>query len=541
MDFGTCPFWLHQLSYQEMTSEVVIDVRAKEISIALLEDKKLVEYQNEPRSASFSVGNIYIAKVKKLMPGLNACFVDVGFERDAFLHYLDLGSQFNSYAKYLKQVQSDRKKLYPITKASRLPDLKKDGSVATTLTVGQEVMVQIVKEPISTKGPRLTGELSFAGRYLVLMPFCDKVSVSTKIKSGEERARLKQLIQSIKPKNFGVIVRTVAEGKRVAELDTELKVLLQRWDDAITKVQRTQSRPQLVFEETGRAVALLRDLFNPSYENIFVNDEEVYNEVKHYVTLIAPEKAGIVKLYTGNVPIFDNFNVTKQIKSGFGKTVNYKHGAYLIIEHTEAMHVVDVNSGNRVRGANGQEANALDVNLGAADELARQLRLRDMGGIIIVDFIDMNLAEDRQMLYERMCKNMQKDRARHNILPLSKFGLMQITRQRVRPAMDVSVDETCPTCFGRGKIKSSILFTDQLESKIDHLVNKIGVKTFYLHVHPYVAAYINKGLLSLKRKWQIKYGLGVHVISSQKMAFLQYEFYDAKKQFIDMKEEIETK
>ena len=492
-----------------MTSEVVIDVRAKEISIALLEDKKLVEYQNEPRSASFSVGNIYIAKVKKLMPGLNACFVDVGFERDAFLHYLDLGSQFNSYAKYLKQVQSDRKKLYPITKASRLPDLKKDGSVATTLTVGQEVMVQIVKEPISTKGPRLTGELSFAGRYLVLMPFCDKVSVSTKIKSGEERARLKQLIQSIKP--------------------------------AITKVQRTQSRPQLVFEETGRAVALLRDLFNPSYENIFVNDEEVYNEVKHYVTLIAPEKAGIVKLYTGNVPIFDNFNVTKQIKSGFGKTVNYKHGAYLIIEHTEAMHVVDVNSGNRVRGTNGQEANALDVNLGAADELARQLRLRDMGGIIIVDFIDMNVAEDRQMLYERMCKNMQKDRARHNILPLSKFGLMQITRQRVRPAMDVSVDETCPTCFGRGKIKSSILFTDQLESKIDHLVNKIGVKTFYLHVHPYVAAYINKGLLSLKRKWQIKYGLGVHVISSQKMAFLQYEFYDAKKQFIDMKEEIETK
>ncbi len=524
-----------------MTSEVVIDVRAKEISIALLEDKKLVEYQNEPRSASFSVGNIYIAKVKKLMPGLNACFVDVGFERDAFLHYLDLGSQFNSYAKYLKQVGSDRKKLYPISKASRQPDLKKDGSIATTLTSGQEVLVQIVKEPISTKGPRLTGELSFAGRYLVLIPFNDKVSVSTKIKSGEERARLKQLIQSIKPKNFGVIVRTVAEGKRVAELDTELKVLLKRWDDAISKVQKTQSRPQLVFEETSRAVALLRDLFNPSYENIFVNDEEVYQEVKHYVTLIAPEKAGIVKLYTGQVPIFDNFNITKQIKSSFGKTVNYKHGAYLIIEHTEAMHVVDVNSGNRTRAVNGQEANALDVNLGAADELARQLRLRDMGGIIIVDFIDMNLAEDRQMLYERMCKNMQKDRARHNILPLSKFGLMQITRQRVRPAMDVSVEETCPTCFGKGKIKSSILFTDQLESKIDHLVNKIGVKTFYLHVHPYVAAYINKGVISLKRKWQLRYGFGVHVISSQKMAFLQYEFYDAKKQFIDMKEEIETK
>ena len=524
-----------------MTSEVVIDVHEKDISIALLEDKSLVEYQVEPRSASFAVGNIYIAKVKKLMAGLNASFVDVGYERDAFLHYLDLGNQFNSYEKYLKQVQSDRKKLYPFAKASRLPDLKKDGTIATTLQKDQEVLVQIVKEPISTKGPRLTGELSFAGRYLVLVPFNDKVSVSSKIKSGEERARLKQLIQSIKPKNFGVIVRTVAEGKRVAELDTELKVLLKRWEDAITKVQKTTERPQLVFEETSRAVALLRDLFNPTYENIYVNDEQVYQEVKEYVTLIAPEKAGIVKLYKGNVPIFDNFNITKQIKSSFGKTVNYKRGAYLIIEHTEALHVVDVNSGNRTRSENGQEANALDVNLGAADELARQLRLRDMGGIIVVDFIDMNLAEDRQLLYERMCKNMQKDRARHNILPLSKFGLMQITRQRVRPAMDVNVEETCPTCFGKGKIKSSILFTDQLERKIDYLVNKIGVKKFYLHVHPYVAAYINQGVISLKRKWQIKYGLGVHVISSQKMAFLQYEFYDSKKQFIDMQEEQETK
>ena len=524
-----------------MTSEVIIDVQQKEISIALLEDKRLVEYQNEPQSASFSVGNIYIAKVKKLMPGLNASFVDVGFERDAFLHYLDLGNQFNSYQKYLKQVQSDRRRLYPFSKSVRLPDLKKDGSIQNTLNIGDEVLVQIVKEPISTKGPRLTGELSFAGRYLVLMPFGDKVSVSSKIKSGEERARLKQLINSIKPKNCGVIVRTVAEGKRVAELDQELKILFKRREDALVKVQKTQKRPQLIFEETGRAVALIRDLFNPTYENIYVNDENVYKEVKHYVSLIAPEKADIVKLYTGKVPIFDNFNVTKQIKSSFGKTVNYRHGAYLIIEHTEALHVVDVNSGNRSHSDNGQEANALDVNLGAADELARQLRLRDMGGIIVVDFIDMNLAEDRQLLYERMCKNMQNDRARHNILPLSKFGLMQITRQRVRPAMDVNVEENCPTCFGKGKIKSSILFTDQLERKIDRLVNKIGIKTFYLHVHPYVAAFINKGFISLKRKWQMKYGWGVHVIPSQKLAFLQYEFYDSKKQFIDMKEEIETK
>ena len=524
-----------------MTSEVIIDVQPKDISIALLEDKELVEYQNEPRSASFAVGNIYVAKVRKLMPGLNACFVDVGHERDAFLHYLDLGTQFSSYEKYLKQVQSDRKKLYPIQKATHLPDLPKEGSIQNTLKVGQEVMVQVVKEPISTKGPRLTCELSFAGRFMVLIPFNDKVSVSSKIKRGEERSRLKQLVQSMKPKNFGVIVRTVAEGKRAAELDQELKVLLKRWEDAITKVQKTTERPQLVFEEQSRAVALLRDLFNPTYDGIHVNDPEIFNQMKDYVTMIAPEKKDIVKLYNGNVPIFDNFGVTKQLKSGFGKTVNYKHGAYLIIEHTEAMHVVDVNSGTRVKKENGQEANALETNLGAADELARQLRLRDMGGIIVVDFVDMNLAEDRQMLYERMCKNMQKDRARHNILPLSKFGLMQITRQRVRPAMDVNVEEECPTCFGKGKIKSSILFTDQLESKIDRLVNKIGIKRFSLHVHPYVAAFINQGVISLKRRWQMKYGLGIRIVPSQKLAFLQYEFYDSQRQFIDMKEEIETK
>ena len=518
-----------------MTSEIIIDAQPKEISIALLEDKRLVEYQREPRDANFSVGNIYIAKVKKLMPGLNACFVDVGYERDAFLHYLDLGSQFNSFAKYLKQVQSDRKRLFPLQKASKLPILQKDSSIQNILEVGQEVMVQVVKEPISTKGPRLTGEISFAGRYLVLIPFGDKVNVSTKIKSGEERARLKQLIQSIRPKNFGVIVRTVAEGKRVAELDAEMKVLFNRWNEAITKVQKTQESPQLIFEETGRAVGMLRDLFNPTYENIYVNDEEICTAVKSYVSLIAPEKADIVKKYNGKLPIFDNFDVTKQIKSSFGKTINYGHGCYIIVEHTEAMHVVDVNSGNRTK-EKGQEQNALDTNLGAADEIARQLRLRDMGGIIVVDFIDMNLAEDRQMLYERMCKAMQKDRARHNILPLSKFGLMQITRQRVRPVMDVDVAEECPTCFGSGKIRSSLLFTDLLERKIDQLTNKIGINKFYLHVHPYVAAYINEGFISLKRKWQMKYGFGVKVVPSQKLAFMQYEFYDNNRQFIDMKD-----
>ncbi len=530
-----------QIRNEKVTNELVVDVQPKEISIALLEDKNLAELQKEGRTAAFNVGNMYVGKVRKIMPGLNACFVDVGYEKDAFLHFLDLGPQFNSYAKYLKQVTSDRKKLYSISKASVMPDVPKEGSISNILQQGQEVMVQIVKEPISTKGPRLTCELSFAGRYLVLIPFNDKVSVSSKIKSNEERARLKQLLQSIKPRNFGVIVRTVAEGKRVAELNSELQVLLKHWEDSITRVQQASKLPTLVYEETSRTVGMLRDLFNPSFENIYVNDENIFHEVKDYVTLIAPERAHIVKLYTGQLPIFDNFAITKQVKSSFGRIVSYKSGAYLIIEHTEALHVVDVNSGNRSRGLTSQEENALEVNLGAADELARQLRLRDMGGIIVVDFIDMAEAEHRQKLYERMCENMQKDRAKHNILPLSKFGLMQITRQRVRPVLDVAIEENCPTCFGKGSIPPSILFTDTLENKIDCLVNKLHQKKFKLYIHPYIAAYVNQGFISLKRKWQLRYGFGISIIPDQSLAFLQYRFVNAKGEEIDMKEEIEMK
>ena len=511
-----------------MNSEVIIDVQPKEISIALLEDKDLVEYQNEKREASFSVGNIYLGKVRKLMPGLNACFVDVGSERDAFLHYLDLGTQFNSYEKYLKQVRSDMKRLFPMAKASRQPDLPKEGSVQTTLKQGQEILVQVVKEPINTKGPRLTCEISFAGRFMVLMPFQDKVSVSSKIKKSEERTRLKQLVQRIKPKNLGVIVRTSAEGKRVAELDAELKVLLKRWEDTITKAQKATTIPQLAFEETGRAVAMLRDLFDPTYDGIYVNDEEIFQQVKDYVGLIAPDKKDIVKLYTGTVPIFDNFNVTKQLKSSFGRTVNYKRGAYLIIQHTEAMHVVDVNSGNRTRAENGQEANALEVNLGAADELARQLRLRDMGGIVIVDFIDMETQEHKNALFKYMEALLKNDRARHNVLPLTKFGLMQITRQRIRPVTQIDTAETCPMCHGKGKITSSAVIDEQIEERLSYLVTEKHVSTLDLKVSPILGSYLSRGFHSYVRKWKKKYKCRLNLVESTDLGVLQYEFYNEK-------------
>lgn len=521
-----------------MNSELVVDVQPSEISIALLEDKRLVEINHEGREEQFAVGNIYLGKVKKIMPGLNAAFVDVGYEKDAFLHYLDLGSNFNTLYQFTTQILSDRKKVPAIQKVKQLPEIEKNGSINDILKPGQDILVQIAKEPISTKGPRLTAEISIAGRFLVLMPFSDKVSVSQKIKTEEERQRLKQLIQSIKPKGFGVIVRTVAEEKKVAELDNELKILVKRWEEAIAKVQQSKG-VSLILEELGRTVGIIRDLFSPSFKHIHINDQSVYTEVRDYVELIAPERKDIVKLYKEEAPIYDSFGITKQIKSAFGKTVSFKSGAYLIIEHTEALHVVDVNSGNRSKAGNGQEANALDVNMAAADEIARQLRLRDMGGIIVVDFIDMHETENRQKLFDRMREAMSKDRAKHNILPLSKFGLMQMTRQRVRPVMDIDIEETCPTCYGTGHTKPSILFTDQLESKIDYLVNKLNIKDFTLHLHPYVDAFISKGLVSMKLQWKLKYGKGCKVIASQKLGFLQYKFYDKKGIEINLQETIE--
>ena len=528
-----------------MNNELVIDVQASQVSIALLEEKKLVEFHKENRTGAFSVGDIFLANVRKMMPGLNAAFVDVGYDKGAFLHYQDLGPQFNSLSAFTKDLVNNaknNKKLPSISKVQLQKDISKTGAITDVLAQGQEVLVQVSKEPISTKGPRLTSELSIAGRFLVVMPFSDKVYVSQKIKSAEERNRIKQLIKSIKPKNFGVIVRTVAEGKKVAELDGELKTLIRRWDDGLAKVAKKAKPPVLLYEEIGRMVGILRDIFNPSFENIYVNDKVVYDEICDYVKTIAPERIGIVKLYDGELPIFDHFAITKQIKSAFGRTISFKSGAYLIIEHTEAMHVIDVNSGNKSKASNDQETNALEVNLAAADEIARQLRLRNMGGIIVVDFIDMTNAENRQLLYERMKENMLPDRAKHNILQVSKFGLMQITRQRVRPEVYIDTEEVCPTCYGKGVSQPSILFVDSLENKIDYLVNVLKIKKFKLMIHPYVAAFINQGFpfCSLKWKWKRKYGFGFSIIPSQELAFLQYRFIDSSGSEIDLKEEVET-
>ena len=509
---------------KDVVRDLIIDANSQGISLALLENKELVELNKEKSNFEFSVGNIYLGKVKKVMPGLNAAFVDIGYEKDAFLHYLDLGPQFNSLNRYLK-LYSDKKGRFPrVEKFKRLPDINKDGKIVDVLEAGQKVMVQIVKEPISTKGPRLSSEISIAGRNIVLIPFSEKVSISSKIESEEEKNRLKRLLLSIKPMNYGLIVRTVAQDKMVATFDSELRGLVRKFESAFQNIHEVQP-PKLLVSELNRTTAILRDVMNVSFSSIVVNDDLMYREIRDYISTIAPEKAKIVKLYSGSTPIFEKFNIEKKIKSLFGKTVSFKSGAYLIIDHTEALHVIDVNSGNRSRNARDQASNALDTNMAAADEIARQLRLRDMGGIIVVDFIDMGKQEHRQLLYDRMKEVMSHDPTKHNILPLSKFGLMQITRQRVRPEMDIDVTEKCPTCLGTGKIGPSLLFLEELRSHIENKIDEFKLRKLEIQVHPFVAAFMNQGWNSTRKQWTKDLNCKISVKGMASFQFLQFGLY----------------
>ena len=508
-----------------VTRDLVINSHASEVDIALLEDNTLVELHREKTNNQFAVGDVYLGRVKKILPGLNAAFVDVGYPKEAFLHYLDLGLQASSLIKYKKQVDANDD--VSMDKFKLEGDLPKNGKISDWLAVGDLLPVQIAKEPIHTKGPRITAEISFPGRYLVLVPFSNRISVSQKIRSSEERNRLRRLMQSIKPANYGVIIRTVAEGKKVAELDADLRSLIAKWEQCTIEMKKMTAYGRMVSEMDQTSV-MLRDLLNESFNNIHVNDEKLYEEIQKNIQTFAPQKVDIVQLYKGKEPIFDYFNVTKQIKGFFGKIVTIRNGVYLVIEHTEAMHVIDVNSGHRVNKENSQEDNAFQVNIEAAKEIARQLRLRDMGGIIIVDFIDMHEAKHRKDLFDALVEAMSHDRAKHTILPPTQFGLIQITRQRVRPETEVQVQEKCPVCAGEGKIRPAILFIDEIENHLKYLMVDQNENHLTLQVHPFIYSYLSiDGLFSIRRKWMKKYGKKFKVQSMPEFHMLQYNFQNA--------------
>ena len=508
-----------------MSNELVINSTQDGCRIALLRDKGLVEFHHEVDSNKFTVGDIYLGTVRKVVPGLNAAFIDIGYEKDAFLHYLDLGPQIKSLNKFTQGIRNKKIDTHLLGKVKREPDIDKFGKINQVLNRNQQILVQVVKEPISTKGPRLSCELSVAGRYLILVPFSNVINISKKISNKNERKRLSRLVSSIKPENFGVIIRTVAEGKEVAELDRDLRNSVKSWEDGVKKLRDAKPREKII-GEINRASALLRDVLNESFDSIVTDDKEIFDEVKTYIKTIAPDKEKIVRLYNGKPKIFESLGIEKQLKSLFGQSVSVPGGGYLIIEHTEALHVVDVNSGNKSNSESDQEATALSVNLKSAEEVARQLRLRDMGGIIVVDFIDMRKADNKKAVYQRMKDVMKSDRAKHTILPLTKFGLMQITRQRVRPELNIATTEICPTCGGSGKIAPSLLVTDQIEQHIDHLLVKQNEKELTIAMHPFVHAYFTKGVYSRQMQWFIKYKKWVNLEVDSSLGLVDYHFHN---------------
>ncbi len=514
-----------------MNSELIIDSSANEVHIALVEEKRLVELNTEKKENNFSVGDIYLGRVKKLMPSLNAAFVDIGYEKDAFLHYLDLGAQVQSMIKFMKNTQGGRQPEALLNNFELEADIHKAGKIGQVLAPNMNIMVQIAKEPISSKGPRITSEISFAGRYIVLVPFSDIVSVSQKIKSSAERLRLKRLATSIKPRNFGIIVRTVAEGKKVADLDRDVQDLAAKWNTLYEQLKSSQP-PAKLLGEIDRTSTILRDLLSPDFNAVHVNDVRVAEEIKSYIRGIAPDQVDIVKMYKGKMPIFEHFAIDKQIKSLFGKTVNMPGGSYLIIEHTEAMHVIDVNSGGRNKGAvDSQESNALQTNLMAAKEISRQLRMRDMGGIIVIDFIDMKNTLHRKQLFDTLRDEMKLDRARHTILPPSKFGLVQITRERVRPVTDIITAEKCPACDGTGEIKASMLLIDDIENNLRYLCREQNEKNLTLQVHPYVAAFLKIDFWKFKSfqwQWRKKFKRWIKVEPISAYHIMEYHFLNAQ-------------
>lgn len=516
-----------------MNYDLIISSQPDKVDIALLKDKRLVELHEETGNSAFQVGDLYLGRIHKVMPGLNAAFIDVGYQKDGFLHYLDLGPRVRTMMKFIELTRAGKLKSPMLERFRPEPEIEKTGKIDDVLKQGTDILVQVAKEPISTKGPRLTTELSFAGKYMVLVPFSDKVSISQKIRTNEEKKRLKDIFKDIKPKGFGLIVRTAAQNKKVADLESDLNELVDRWVKMIGKVKDAKP-PTRVMGELSRSSSMLRDMLSSEFDTIYVDDGDMHKEISKYLGN-APEKLKKLKMYNGNVPLFEHLGLNKQIKATFGKNVTLKNGSYLVIEHTEALHVIDVNSGPRTNANNDQETNALECNLEAAKEVARQLRLRDMGGIIVVDFIDMHKAENRKALHKLLREEMKDDRAKHNVLAPSKFGLIQITRQRVRPEMDIKTKEKCPTCGGTGEIEASVLFDTEIENSVNFVMNEQNEKEISIKVHPYIAAYLKAPETwwwpwskSVVKGWAKQNNGKITVESSTNYHFMEYHIYNSR-------------
>ncbi|CAI8270868.1 MAG: ribonuclease E/G [Bacteroidetes bacterium MED-G17] len=511
-----------------MSYELIIDKDSKGEKIALLQDQKLIELQQNKSSKKFNVGDIYLGTVRKIMPNLNAAFVDIGHGKDAFLHYHDLGPNIRSLINLTSSTLQGAWKKSELDNFNLSPETTKTGKISEVVKKGMKLMVQIEKEPISKKGPRISAELSLAGKYFIIIPFGDTVTVSKKIGSSEERKRLKTLTHSIKPSKFTVICRTAAKNKAVKDLHQDLTQIFSKWAVMIESLTQAENRDK-IYEESDKSILLLTDLLSYELKQIVTNDKVIYQKVKHFLQESKKNNAlKNLKLHKGKETLFSSFKVHRQIQVLFGKKVPFGQGGYLIIEHTEAMHVIDVNSGNqKVSSDSSEVVTPLEINIEATKEIARQLRLRDMGGIIVIDYIDLKISEEKKILFENLKEAMSNDRAQHTILPMTKFGLVQITRQRVRPELNINTNAACPSCNGSGKIENTSQLIEDIEDTLIHLLQNQNQKKLNLLVHPVIKSYFTKGVISRQIQWFLSYRRWVKIKISSDFGLLEFKIFDS--------------
>lgn len=542
-----------------MRKEIIINATANEIRIAITEDKRLAELFVETPEKERMVGDIYLGRVAKVMPGIRAAFIDLGLKQDAFLHFSDIGSSFSEYSSLIGDEDSDvdtdedgdeddavpaggeqsassgsgpavhaPPKPPPVQHQPR-PDRRDNGRSQPPppdLKRGQEIIVQVTKEPVGKKGVRVTSEVSLPGRFLVLLPFDGKVGVSKKLTNFREKRRLRRLVRSILPPGFGVIIRTVAQDKDEALLRQDLEGLITTWRE-IEQTVKAEKPPALLYKDMATTSHVIRDLFTDDVERVITDSKRLFKEISTYVKTVSPHLLEKVELYKQREPIFDGYGIEKEIAACLSPKVWLKSGGYVIIEQTEAMVVVDVNSG-RYAAKREQELNSLRTNLEAAREICRQIRLRDLGGIIVIDFIDLDDERNRKKVYDELRKEFRRDRAKVTVLPMTEIGLAQITRQRIRQNILHSFSEPCPVCGGGGLVQSKPSIVNEIERWIRRFKSESREFRLNLSVHPTIAGYLTEGTFHRLRKMMLKYRVLVGLEQDAKLPLAEFHFFSRK-------------
>lgn len=535
-----------------MKKDIVINSTANEHRIAILEDNRLAELFVEAPGKERMVGDIYLGKVAKVMPGIRAAFINIGLQQDAFLHFSDIGDSLQEYNALFDEDDEDDEESpqsapAPFPSASGGAPMGSESGTAVAepppaeqrpryedraprrevnLQRGQDILVQITKEPVGKKGVRVTSEISLPGRFLVLLPFDGKVGVSKKLSNFKERRRLRKLVRSFVPAGFGAIIRTVADGKSEELIKQDLDELVKVWHN-IEKTVKTETAPALVYKDMDTTSSVIRDLFSDNVEHVVVDDKKLYKEIRGYVQWVSPDMLNRLELYRGKEPVFDKYGVEKDIQTLLTRKVWLKSGGYIFIEKTEAMTVIDVNSG-RYAAKREQEQNSLRTDLEAAREVCRQLRLRDIGGIIVIDFIDLDEDKNRKKVYDEMKKELRRDRAKVTALPLTEFGLMQLTRQRIRQSVHLSFSEACPACGGTGLIQSKTTTINNIERWIKRFKSESREFRLLLRINPGTAEYLQQGTISRMTKIMFKFFVKIRIETDPAIPADDFRFFSAK-------------